>query len=105
MLIVGINVPKLTAQADTAKVGVFILSLYNFDLIDKSYTTDFWIWLNHDIDSISFENSIEITNAKETEYSMYLDEPKGEGDGLPRKYMRRLRQIGIFPTFHLISRC
>jgi hypothetical protein len=84
-LVIGINVPKLTAQADTAKVGVFILSLYNFDLMDKSFTTDFWIWLNHDIDSISFENSIEIPNAKETNYSMYLDEPKGKGRWVTEK--------------------
>ncbi len=75
----------LLAQKDTAHVGVFILSLYDFNLSDKSFTTDFWIWLNHDIDSISFENSIEIPNAKETTYTMYLDEPKGKGRWVTEK--------------------
>lgn len=70
---------RLSAQPDTAKVGIFVLSLYNLDLSDKSFTTDFWIWLNHDIDSISFENSIEIPNAKETSFSMFLNEEKGNG--------------------------
>lgn len=69
----------LVAQPDTARVGIFVLSLYNLDLNDKSFTTDFWLWLNHDIDSISFENSIEIPNAKETSYSMFLSEVKGDG--------------------------
>lgn len=88
------------AQKDTAKVGVFILSLYNFDLADKSFTTDFWIWLNHDIDSISFENSIEIPNAKETSYSMYLDEPKGGGRWVTEKIHAIVRSdwdISDFP--------
>ena len=75
----------LRAQADTAKVGVYILSLYDFNLSDKSFTTDFWIWINHDIDSISFENTIEIPNAKEVNYSMFLDEPKGKGRWITEK--------------------
>lgn len=75
----------LKAQADTAKVGVFILSLYNLDMNDKSFTTDFWIWVNHDIDSISFENSIEIPNAKETSYSMFMEEEKGGGRWVTEK--------------------
>src|SRR5262249_32908244 len=81
----GLYARVLRAQADTARVGVFVLSLYNFDLADKSYTTDFWIWLNHDIDSISFANSIEIPNAKETSFSMYLDEPKRNGRWVTEK--------------------
>lgn len=81
-LMIGNN---LRAQVDTAKVGVFILSLYNLDLNDKSFTTDFWIWINHDIDSISFENSVEIPNAKEATYSMYMDEEKGGGRWVTEK--------------------
>lgn len=72
-------IPGLRSQPDTARVGIFVLSLYNLDLNDKSFTTDFWIWLNHDIDSISFENSIEIPNAKETNFTMFLSEEKGKG--------------------------
>jgi hypothetical protein len=84
-VILGLSFQQVKAQVDTARVGIFVLSLYNLDLNDKSFTTDFWIWLNHDIDSISFENSIEIPNAKETDYSMYLDEPKGGGRWITEK--------------------
>jgi len=70
---------NLRAQADTAKVGIFILSIYNLDLNDRSFSTDFWLWVNHKMDSISFENSIEIPNAKETTYSMFMSEVKGDG--------------------------
>lgn len=69
--------PNAQAQPDTAKVGIFVLSLYSFDFADKSFTSDFWLWVNHTNDSLDFENSIEITNAKSTEFSMYLDEMKG----------------------------
>jgi hypothetical protein len=85
LALTGICSGQIQAQKDTAKVGLFILSLYNFDLADKSFTTDFWIWINHDIDSISFENSVEIPNAKEVNYSMYLDEPKGKGRWITEK--------------------
>lgn len=85
LLFVGITSQNIKAQVDTAKVGVFILSLYNLDLNDKSFTTDFWIWINHDIDSISFENSVEIPNSKETTYSMYMDEEKGGGRWVTEK--------------------
>ena len=91
---------RLHAQADTAKVGIYILSLYDFDLAEKSFTTDFWIWLNHDIDSISFENAVEIPNAKETTYSMYLDEPKGKGRWVTEKVHAVIRSewdVSNFP--------
>lgn len=78
-LVLGLASQNLRAQADTARVGIFILSIYNLDLQDKSFTTDFWLWVNHDLDSISFENSIEIPNAKETTYSMFMSEQKGKG--------------------------
>ncbi len=65
---------NLRAQADTAKVGMFVFSLYDFDLANKSFSTVVYIWVNHTVDSLTFEKSLEITNAKATEYSMYFDE-------------------------------
>lgn len=90
----------LSAQKDTAHVGIFVLSLYDFDMAEKSFTSDFWIWLNHDIDSISFENSIEIPNAKEASFSMYLDEPKGGGRWVTEKVHAEVKcdwDISNFP--------
>lgn len=74
VIISGPWVENLQAQADTAKVGIFVYSLYNFDLDDKSYGAVLYLWVNHNIDSLSFENSLEIVNAKETEYSLYMNE-------------------------------
>ena len=74
ILIFGFVGQKAKAQADTAKVGLFIYSLYDFNLTDKSFSTVVYIWVNHTIDSLTFENSLEITNAKSTEYSMYFNE-------------------------------
>src|SRR5687767_7909118 len=70
----GIVPKKLYAQPDTAKVGMFVFSLYDFDLADKSFSTVVYLWVNHTVDSLTFDKSLEITNSKATEYSMYFDE-------------------------------
>lgn len=91
---------KSYSQPDTAKVGIFILSLYNFDLNEKTFTSDFWIWLNHTNDSLNFEESIEITNATEHSFSMYLDEVKGGIHWVTEKCHATLRadwNISDFP--------
>src|SRR5688572_12618818 len=74
LILAGLGIQRNHAQADTAKVGMFIFSLYDFDLANKSFSTVVYIWVNHTVDSLTFENSLEITNAKSTEYSMYFDE-------------------------------
>lgn len=74
ILLCFVGIQNLKAQADTAKVGIFVYSLYDFDLANKSFSTVVYIWVNHTVDSLTFENSLEITNAKSTEYSMYFDE-------------------------------
>jgi len=73
-LVLGIVPKTIQAQPDTAKVGMFVFSLYDLDLTDKSFSTVVYIWVNHTVDSLTFEKSLEITNAKSTEYSMYFDE-------------------------------
>lgn len=79
VIVYCLGIQCLRAQADTAKVGIFVHSLYNFDLNDKSYGTVIYMWVNHDVDSLSFENSLEIVNAKSTDYSLYMDE---EAEGI-----------------------
>lgn len=95
-----ISFGKTIAQRDTAKVGIFVVSLYNFDLTGKSYTSDFWIWFNHKNDSLSFENSVEITNSIESEFSMYMDELKGDIHWVTEKCHATMRaewDISDFP--------
>src|SRR5690606_10602161 len=64
------------------------------------YTSDFWIWLNHKNDSLDFEETIEITNAMEHSFSMYLDEVKNDIHWVTEKCHATLRanwDISSFP--------
>ena len=65
------------AQKDTCRVGIYINSLYDFDLDDKSFMSDFWIWQTYRNDSLQFENVVEVPNSKETDFSHYDLEKKG----------------------------
>ena len=66
----------LFAQKDTVKVGLFVTNLYDFDLADGSYVTEFWTWSLYKNDSLSFETTQEITKSKKTAFSNYNVEKK-----------------------------
>jgi len=55
---------------DTVKVGVYFNSVYDLNLGEKSFTADFWIWYNYTNDSINPLGSVEVSNAKEAEFSL-----------------------------------
>jgi hypothetical protein len=65
------------AQKDTCKIGIYINSIYDFKLDDKSYMADFWMWMNYKNDNLKFENNAEITNGKSADFSHYSLEKKG----------------------------
>jgi len=67
---------SLRAQKDTCKIGMYINSIYDFKLDDKSYMADFWLWMNYKNDSLKFENNVEITNSKMADFSHYSMEKK-----------------------------
>lgn len=67
---------SVKAQKDTCKIGMYINSVYDFKLDDKSYMADFWLWMNYRNDSLKFENDIEITNSKTADFSHYSIEKK-----------------------------
>ncbi len=64
------------AQKDTCKAGIYINSLYDFKLEDKSFVTDFWIWLIYRNDSLQFENATDIPGSKSVDFSHYAREKK-----------------------------
>jgi hypothetical protein len=68
--------PQLQAQKDTCKIGMYINSIYDFKLDDKSFMADFWLWMNYKNDSLKFENNVEITNSKLADFSHYSMEKK-----------------------------
>lgn len=79
-----------TAQKDTCKVGVYINSLYDFKLDDKSYMADFWMWMNYTDDSLQFENMIELPNSKSADFSHYSLEKKGGWNWVTQKCRAQL---------------
>lgn len=68
----------ISAQKDTCKLGIYINCLYDFDMADKSFMTEFWMWMNYKNDSLSLGNAIEIPFSKNVEFSHYSVEKKGE---------------------------
>jgi len=65
------------AQKDTCKVGLYINSLYDFKLEDKSFNADFWVWFVYKNDSLHFNEAVDISNSKSTDFSHYAVEKKG----------------------------
>ena len=78
------------AQKDTCKIGIYVNSIYDFKLDDKSYMADFWMWMNYKNDSLRFENNAEITNSKAAEFSHYSMEKKGEWNWAAQKCRAQL---------------
>jgi len=66
----------LHAQADTVKIGAFISDIYDINLSDKSFSTQFWVWFNYKNEELKPLETLEITNAKELESSLEFVEPK-----------------------------
>ena len=78
------------AQKDTCKVGIYVNSIYDFKLDEKSYMADFWMWMNYTDDSLKFENVAEITNSKSADFSHYAMEKKGRWNWATQKCKAQL---------------
>jgi hypothetical protein len=68
----------LLAQRDSCKVGVYINSLTDFNISDKSFTSDFWIWFNYTNDSLIINDAIEIPGSKSVSFGNFSTEKKGD---------------------------
>jgi hypothetical protein len=55
-----------TSQKDTAKIGMYLTNLYDFNIADGSYVAEFWTWALFGNDSLDFAESQEVTNSKKT---------------------------------------
>ena len=65
-------------QKDTCKVGLYLNSVYDFNLDDKSFMADFWLWMNYKNDSLNFSDAVEMPGSKSSDFSHYSVEKKGE---------------------------
>jgi len=68
----------LSAQPDTVKIGAFINDLYDINLNEKSFSTQFWVWFNYRNHDLHPLETLEIPNAKEVDCSLnFVEEKKG----------------------------
>jgi hypothetical protein len=72
LLLLLLSTP-LIPQAQPKKVtwGVYVTSLYDFDLINNCYTIEMWWWANYKDSSVVLNGNVEILNAKELEDKFY----------------------------------
>jgi hypothetical protein len=59
------------SQPKEVKWGVYVTSLYDFDIINNSYTIEMWWWANYKDSSIVLNGNVEILDAKELEDKFY----------------------------------
>lgn len=69
---------SFSQKKDTASLGIYINSIYDFRLDEKSFMADLWLWINYKNDSLQFDNVVEFPNSKTTEISHFTKEKKGE---------------------------
>jgi hypothetical protein len=63
---------------DTCKIGIFITDIYDLNLADKSFAAQFWLWGLYKNDSLKILENMELTGAKEHEYSLSTIEKRGK---------------------------
>jgi hypothetical protein len=64
------------AQPDTVKIGAFINDIYDINLAEKSFSTQFWVWFNYTNPELKPLETLEIPNAKTVDYSLDFVEKK-----------------------------
>lgn len=64
------------AQKDTCKIGLYLNTVYDFNLVDKSFMADFWLWINYKNDSLNFSEAVELPNSKSVDFTHYSLEKK-----------------------------
>jgi hypothetical protein len=87
------------AQKDTCTVGLYINSIYDFRMDEKSFTADFWMWMNYKNDSLNFENGLEIPNSKVSEFNHFGMEKKLGWNWATQKCQAQLRHLWDISKF------
>ncbi|MCX6883056.1 MAG: hypothetical protein NTV12_11200 [Verrucomicrobia bacterium] len=50
---------------DQCQIGLYVLSLYDLNGQDSTFSADFWVWFNHKVPDADLLKSVEFINAKE----------------------------------------
>ena len=52
------------AQPDTCKIGVFINSIYDINIGENCFTSNFWIWMLYKDSTLDFKDDIDFMSTK-----------------------------------------
>jgi hypothetical protein len=88
------------SQPDTVKIGAFINDIYDINLNDKSFSTQFWVWFNYRDSSLHPLETLEIPNAKTVESDLAFTEEKNGMYWAGKKIHATLKrdwEVGLFP--------
>lgn len=75
LLLILLNL-SVYAQNDTARLGIYINSLHDFNISDKSFVADFWLWFNYANDSLVFKDAVDIPGSKSVNFTSFSIEKK-----------------------------
>lgn len=64
------------AQPDTVRIGVYVNDVYDVNLGEQSFSTQFWVWFNYTDTLLKPLETLELPNAKSVEYSLEFAEMK-----------------------------
>jgi hypothetical protein len=73
------------AQKDTCKIGLYVNSIYDFRLDEKSFMADFWMWMIYKNDSLKFQDNIEVKNSKSSDFTNFSTEKKAASNWTTQK--------------------
>jgi len=71
------KVEEESGPADTAKIGVYVFSVYDLDFPGNKINVDFYVWYNAKKDSLELLQYFELVNAVEFSKSGETDEKRG----------------------------
>ena len=94
------SITAFSQNRDTARIGIYINSIYDLNIEEKSFTVDFWMWINHSDSNNHFENKVEVPNTKGVEFSHFAAEKVGNGEWVTQKCKAEIMQnwdVSCFP--------
>jgi hypothetical protein len=90
-------------KPDTARVGLYVQSLYDLDYPHNAFNIDFWMWFQYKNDSLEPLKSVEVANAKTYAYDLGDVEKKNGINWGAQKVKATIKQdwdIRDFPFDH-----
>jgi len=88
------------SQPDTVKIGAFVNDIYDINLSEKSFSTQFWVWFNYRDSSLHPLETVEFPNAKSVDATLDFTEEKNGIYWAGKKIhaiLKRDWEVALFP--------